>query len=137
MSYRLGMAVLIVLCGLLLQVALVRAHDEHMATTPDQTKVFEFYRTWMRPGGGYAGLGHRFQSCCNRTDCFPVGEIRKTKGNYYVRLRYPNGELSHEYFVRNEVLESNQHDPRESPDGMSHACVIGGSIVCFVEGSDG
>lgn len=136
MSYRIGMSLLIVLCGLLVATLAARGHDEMLAQTNQEKQVFEFYRTWMRPDGGY-GVNHRYQSCCNKTDCFPVGEIRKERGIYIVRLRYPNGELSQEYSVRTEVIESGQVDPRESPDGRSHACVIGGMVVCFVEGSDG
>lgn len=112
----------------------VFAHDTSMARTSEERQVYEFYARWMRPKGRFEGMTHRAASCCNKTDCFPVEEIRKVAGTYFVRVRTPNG-LSPEYKVDASIIEANQRDPRESPDGRSHACIIGGMVVCFVEGS--
>jgi len=110
-----------------------RGHDSHLALSIEDQKVYEFYNTWMRPAGR-SGMGHRVSSCCNLTDCFPVVEIRMVSGRYAVRVQTPNG-VSREYTVDPQIIESNQPDPRESPDGKSHACIAGGMVICFVEGS--
>src|SRR6266550_4164210 len=94
------------------------AHDASMAQNSHDAEVFEFYAKWMRPGGSY-GVGHRTNSCCNRSDCFPVAEITRQQGNYFVR---PEGSVEW-YKVPTSVIESNQADPRESPDGLSHVCI--------------
>ncbi len=92
--------------------------------------VGRFYETWKRPKGNFTGITHRFQSCCNRSDCFPVAETKMEGGRYIVR---PEG-ASKWFRVDPSIIESNQSDPRESPDGRSHVCIIGGLAVCFQEG---
>jgi hypothetical protein len=111
-----------------------RAHDAHLALSVEDQKIYEFYAHWMRPKGNFAGMAHRGASCCNKTDCFPVVEIRLSGGRYSIRVQTPRG-ISPEYRVDPAIIESNQTDPRESPDGKSHACIIGGMVACFVEGS--
>ncbi len=125
--YRIGMAVLIVLCGLLLATAAVRAQEHDHAALG---AAGEFYSKWSRPKGNFSGIGHRTQSCCNRSDCFPVAETRMDRGRYIVR---PEGSMLW-YRVDPAIIESNQTDPRESPDGRSHVCIVGGLAACFVEG---
>jgi len=109
-------------------------HEAHLALSVEDKRVYDFYARWMRPKGDFVGMTHRAASCCNQTDCFPVTEIRMVAGRYNVRVRTPNG-ISQEYRVNPAIIESNQTDPRESPDGQSHACIMGGMVVCFVEGS--
>lgn len=111
-----------------------QAHESHLALSVEDQKVYEFYSRWMRPKGNFSGIWHRNSSCCNQTDCFPVAEIKTNGGRYSIRVQTPRG-LSQEYRVDPAIIESNQHDPRESPDGKSHACIIGGMVACFVEGS--
>lgn len=111
------------------------AHDGHLALTVEQEKIYNFYSGWMRPKGPFQGVQHRKISCCNKTDCFPVAEIRVRDGVYRIKIEYPDGKVSGEYSVNPSIIESNQEDPRESPDGRSHACIIGGVVACFVEGS--
>ncbi len=96
-------------------------------------EVGEFYRTWMRPKGNFSGIQHRQNSCCNRSDCFPVVEIRRERGALFIRVN-AHGNVSPEYKVDEAVIESNQPDPRDSPDGQNHACIIGGLVVCLVLG---
>ncbi len=114
----------------LLAATAAQAHEEPTAATSEQAKVYEFYAKWRRPQGPY-NVPHRQVSCCNRTDCFPVGDIKRENGKYVVR---PEGDNSW-YVVPTSVVESNQPDPLESPDGRSHVCVIAGQVVCFTEGS--
>ena len=92
----------------------------------------EFYSKWQRPKGNFTGIGHRTQSCCNRTDCDVVTGVSIIKGKMWITVRR---EPSRWYPVDPAIIEANQEDPRESPDGMSHACIIGGTVACFVEGS--
>jgi len=98
----------------------------------------EFYNKWMRPQGHYQGMQHRKSSCCNLSDCFPVLETKMVNGKYFVRPDQPYFNDKSQipwYPVPNEIIESNQPDPRETPDGRSHVCIIGGNVVCFVEGN--
>lgn len=130
----LAMMVLAMLIGLGIGLASRgNAHDASMAADPEQARVFQFYSTWMRPKGLYAGMIHRSQSCCRSTDCFPVAETRMEHGQYLVR---PESSPTF-YRVPSSIVESEQSDPRESPDGRSHVCIIGGAVVCFVEGIGG
>lgn len=110
------------------------AHDHDASTPPEQAKVYEFYSKWQRPKGNFSGITHRGSSCCNRQDCFPVVEARIDRGTLWIRIQYPSGEVSVEYRVDPSIIESNQEDPRESPDVRSHACIIGGAVACYVEG---
>ena len=121
----------------LLAATAAQAHDHDASTPPEQAKVYEFYQKWNRPKGNFAGVEHRGTSCCNRSDCFPVVEVRLDRGVMWIRVQYPNGEISVEYRVDPAIIESNQEDPRESPDARSHACIIGGAVACFVEGAGG
>jgi hypothetical protein len=116
----------------------VAAHDHILAATSEQAQVYEMYQKWNRPKGNFQGIGHRTQSCCNKVDCFPVGAARISQGVLWIRVQYPDGALSsNEYQVNPTIIESNQEDPRESPDARSHACIIGGTVACFVEGAGG
>ena len=91
----------------------------------------EFYSKWMRPKGEFSGIAHRGHSCCNQTDCSPVIELTVRDGQLWARVELaPNAW----YRVPRSIMESNQPDPRETPDNRAHACVIGGQIACFVEG---
>lgn len=38
------------------------------------------------------------------------------------------------YAVDPAIVEENQEDPRESPDGAAHACVVGGMVVRYTGG---
>lgn len=110
-----------------------QAHDEMTAESPTQKKVFQFYSQWNRPKGPF-NIEHRKPSCCNRADCFPVGETKISQGRYSVRPEIKPGVLGDWFEVDPGIIESQQEDPRESPDGRSHVCIIGRVAACFVEG---
>jgi hypothetical protein len=128
--YTLGVVILIALCALLIHTIAVLAEEEHDHSKMGATGLF--YQTWMRPKGDFTILGHRQQSCCNRSDCSPVIELQTRNGELWARV-----ELRPEYWYRvpRPIIESNQIDPRESPDHRAHACVIDGRVVCYVEGA--
>ncbi len=114
-AYLLGMAMAVLLCAILIPPLGAVAQEHNHAALGD------------------AGIGHRTQSCCNKTDCRPVDQVEIKNGQMWARL-----ESSHEWYkVDPSIIESNQGDPRDSPDGRSHGCVIGGVMACFVEGSGG
>jgi hypothetical protein len=91
----------------------------------------EFYSKWQRPKGQFVGIGHRTQSCCRRTDCSPVIETEMRGGQMFARFENSPDTW---YRVDQAIVESNQEDPRESPDHRAHGCVIGGIVACFVHG---
>lgn len=120
-------------CASLLVLAAVSAygHDAGMATSPEQARVYEMYRRWMRPQGDFNGVQHRKLSCCNKTDCGLVLESKREHGKLYVRPElYPNGW----FWVPESVMEVNQPDPVESPDGRAHVCIIAGQVACYTAG---
>lgn len=112
-----------------------RLGEIQLALEPhDHTKMGEagkFYNEWRRPKGNFSGVQHRGSSCCNLQDCDVVIEVDIRGGKMFAKLRR---EPDRWYAVDPSIIEANQEDPRESPDGMSHGCVIGGVMACFVEG---
>ncbi len=122
------------------------AHEHQPGESDEQARVIAFYQTWHRPKGDYS-IVHRMPLCCyargERQDCFPVLARRfDEKGHEEltpdvtglpaaVQLEYGGKWYSNAY----HVTEDEQPDPRESPDGRSHMCITGQSIVCYVRGS--
>jgi hypothetical protein len=94
-----------------------------------------FYSTWMRPDQRNA-QGGRFSSCCNKQVCYPT-TFEKRSGWWYARRREDGAWIR----VPPGVLESEQLDPRESPDGGNHVCMPppnhsrAGEVYCAVLGS--
>ena len=97
--------------------------------------VGKFYQNWQIPSSGWNN-GKRGGSCCNRTDCRPVVNMRRGGGGTQVQMQERDGSLSHWYTVPDDRWEDQQPDPRESPDGRSHACVRTGIVICAVRGGD-
>lgn len=62
-------------------------------------------------------------SCCNDIDCSPAQDVRYFEGQYAVLWR------GHWYAVPADAVR-----PYESPDGLNHACVAQGKVICFVPG---
>jgi hypothetical protein len=62
-------------------------------------------------------------SCCHGRDCDPASAWQDMDGNWFVRHRGTTYSVP-----AHAVL------PIPSPDGRSHACVIGGNVICFVPG---
>lgn len=108
---------------------IVPAHaDDHQHPTHDQALHDKFYSTWLVPNGGYS----RRQSCCNKKDCAAVRAVRR-KGDIWEAQRDSDGSWLR---VPPSKVESNQPDPRQSPDGRSHMCSVETNVICFVLGSD-
>jgi hypothetical protein len=83
-----------------------------------------FYERWMRPPG-------RYSSCCNKQDCYAT-TIRR-KGEDYEFVERESGQWR---FLPASLLEQNQEDAIDSPDGLSHVCARPGQLpFCAVRGS--
>ncbi len=90
--------------------------------------VGQFYATWYRPAG--IGIPHRQQSCCNEQDCYTT-----TFKKVGVQWLFWDRETQAWRHVPEGILEHNQPDPRESPDGSSHVCASPNHVFCAVIGS--
>lgn len=104
------------------------AHGHHPAK--DMALHEQFYSKWERPNLRRPD-GSRHSSCCNNEDCFPT-PVRQ-RGSVYEAL---SRDKTHWVQVPPHLLEENQPDPVESPDGQSHACI--GSmdyVYCAVRGT--
>jgi len=91
-------------------------------------QVDEFYSKWMVPP-------NRESSCCNKVDCYAT-EAKQQGGTWYARRR-EDGEWVP---VPAKLIEQNQVDPRESPDGLTHVCMrppesSNSRVLCFTLGS--
>jgi len=86
----------------------------------------KFYSNWLRPNQE----GPRVSSCCNNRDCYqPL--IRGTPGHW----EYLSRATGRYRTIPENLLESNQEDPRESPDGLPHVCEDAtGGVLCAVLG---
>jgi hypothetical protein len=62
-------------------------------------------------------------SCCHGRDCAPATAWQDGDGNWFARQ---NGQT---YIIPPHAVL-----PIPSPDGRSHACVIGNAVICFVPG---
>lgn len=80
--------------------------------------VGSFYETWFRPDSPQ-------QSCCSRKDCAPVTMLRLLQGKWQAQR---DGQW---LTIPPEKVE--QH--RDSPDGRSHLCSVGLSVICFIFGA--
>ena len=86
----------------------------------------DFYAGWKRPNQE----GPRVSSCCNQQDCYqPL--IRGVSGHWEYMSRVTGRWRT----IPENLLESNQPDPRESPDGLPHICENStGGVLCAVLG---
>jgi hypothetical protein len=100
-------------------------------------------------------------SCCNLNDCFPTIMLRRPDDGSWWALRKAAAldlerrviagenpkvpsldETAAWILVPEEKLEHNSwapgikapRDPRDSPDGRSHACISGDTVYCAVIG---
>jgi hypothetical protein len=62
-------------------------------------------------------------SCCDDKDCAPTTAWQDMDGNWFVR----SGGETH-------PVDPLAILPIPSPDGRSHACILGGRVICFVPG---
>jgi len=115
---------IVFLLVLLLPVPTAAQHPQEHARLHD-----EFYSRWMRPDHRWP-TGERYQSCCNNIDCAPA-RFRQTPAGLEAQDR--NGVWRQ---VPASVLEQNQDDEQESPDGQSHACILSsGQVICATLGN--
>ena len=84
----------------------------------------QFYQSWTLPN-------YRSVSCCNKMDCAPAW-AKWENGHLFMKRSFDTKWTE----VKASILESNQSDPRESPDGQSHVCInSSGQAICAVLGS--
>jgi len=106
-------ALALVLSGLLIfalvKMALAQEHHHPDETISDK-RVSEFYDSWKRPPA-------RLVSCCHRKDCYSA-QIRRGPGG----LQYLHKWSGTWAALPSSIIESNQPDPRESPDTDNHVC---------------
>jgi hypothetical protein len=110
--------------------------EEEIHHHPGMTELVDkFYSSWMMPIP-FSNLNRRTKSCCNKVDCAPR-EIKFENGRWFVH--WFNPQLKHDVWlpIPENLIEANQPDPRESPDGQSHVCINpnNGEILCAVVGS--
>lgn len=133
-----GMLAFIVFC---LMARHAPAHEHQAGETSEQARIVQFYKTWLRPKGDFS-IQHRVSSCCwaegAMQDCFPVKETKRdTDGTLLIKLDVDQAHAGYGldwYKVDHNIEEHKQPDPRESPDGRSHACVSGNVVICYVQG---
>jgi hypothetical protein len=79
----------------------------------------KFYETWMRPD-------QPASSCCNRHDCDTAVDVKQVDGRWWARKKNGGPLMS----IPPEKVEQG----RDSPDGQSHLCSIGSTVLCFLPG---
>ena len=87
----------------------------------------DFYAGWKRP----TQEGPRVSSCCNQKDCHQA-LVRGSVGHW----EYMSHITGRWTTLPEGILEHNQEDPRESPDGLPHVCeqFPSGKVLCAVLG---
>lgn len=107
--------------------------QEHGHPPEDAELHDKFYESWLMPAE-YQGSSRRTRSCCNKIDCYPA-QVKRENGRWYVLQR----EHVQWIEIPEHIIEQNQPDPRESPDGRSHVCMqaspVDPYVFCFVHGS--
>jgi hypothetical protein len=101
---------------------------QHHSHPPRDAELHEqFYSTWNMPNGGK----ERITSCCNKHDCYPT-QFRQRNGRWQFLRREDQQWVS----IPDGLMEHEQSDPRESPDGQSHVCAPpSGRPYCAAAGS--
>jgi len=88
--------------------------------------VDQFYSQWLAPNRGLP----RVSSCCNKMDC-SAAHVEFKNGHWYGRRSFDTNLIP----IPDGLIESNQGDPRKSPDGASHICIsTSGTVLCAVLG---
>ncbi len=90
-----------------------------------------FYQNWKQPSSRSVD-GSRLVSCCSNYDCERTDIVRRD-GRWYARNhKMRPGE---DVLIPDALLEHNQSDPRESPDGQNHVCMNRTGVLCATLGS--
>ena len=104
--------------------------QEHHHPPQDMEIHRKFYSTWNRPNGGEP----RPYSCCNEHDCYPAA-FKNVGGTWFALRR----EDKRWVVIPDNLMEHNQRDPRESPDGRNHVCMqapgLSNQVYCATLGS--
>jgi hypothetical protein len=78
-----------------------------------------FYETWDRPD-------QPGSSCCNRHDCDTAVDVKQVDGRWWARKKGGGPLMS--------IPAAKVEQRRDSPDGQSHLCAIGSTVLCFLPG---
>lgn len=114
-------AVIVLFIALLWSMAALAQHPQHGSD--------HFYATWLRPEMR-TQAGQRQYSCCNERDCAPA-RFKNVGGAWFgQKLGTTRWQP-----IPDRLMEQNQPDPRESPDGQSHLCSTEWHVFCAVLGS--
>lgn len=111
---------------LLIIMGIITDGAEHNHPPQDIALHEQFYSTWNRPTSR-SDKGERMVSCCNKLDCYPTSIRQRPDGNYEA-LRREDGKW---IMFPATLLEQQQPDPRESPDGQTHVCISAGSPLVY------
>ena len=103
--------------------AYASAQEHRHADATYDGATAQFYESWMRPDMPNV-------SCCNKQDCAPASQVRRRPDGRWSVRRDSDGQWLD---VPPEKVEHN----RDSPDGRSHLCSIGTTVLCFVVGTGG
>lgn len=110
-------------------VPIFAAQAQHFHPAADADLHTQFYSNWLMPNGGNA----RYQSCCNKKDCYPTS-FKEDAGTWFAKRREDGAWMP----IPRSKLEHLQNDPRESPDGQGHVCAGPppySAVYCAVLGS--
>lgn len=116
---RLIIAATIIALALLLFYPLAHAQEHQHPSGTIHGATGEFYRTWDMPDKPGA-------SCCNQSDCEVAVDVKQVAGRWWARKQSGGPLVS----IPPEKVEQN----RDSPDGRSHVCAIGTTVLCFLPG---
>lgn len=112
---------------LMLSLGAARAQHDHA----ELGVAGDFYEKWNQPLPRWPD-GSRQASCCSQRDCYATREIRGGDGRWEYMSRVTRKWMA----IPERLLESNQPDPRESPDGLTHICENNsGQLLCVTLGS--
>jgi len=110
-------------------VSVAKSADHPGHPSQDMALHEKFYQNWNMPSFRN-DKGERITSCCNNKDCYPTAIRLRIDGNYEAWRR----EDGRWIIFPATLLEQNQPDMEESPDGQSHACIVGDRVVCATLG---
>lgn len=113
-AIMLGMVV-----ALLLLIAPAHAQEHQHPDHTYTSDVGYFYTTWKSPLADPPYAARRKIGCCDLQHCSSV-LVFKRDGQWWAR---GHRVFPAEIILPADVIESNQPDPRESPNSQSHACI--------------
>lgn len=112
-----GLVVLAIVCAAWIGAAAA----QHRHPAKDAAIHERFYSTWMMPDAPHV-------SCCNLEDCAPALKAQQDPMGVWHAQRESDGQ----WFAIPQAKVEINHD---SPDGRSHLCMRGDTVLCFIAGS--